>query len=50
MLYPEECERLNGFPDGCTITGMPDKRRCFCVGNSLVVQLIAVMGRRLLEI
>ncbi len=43
-LTPLECERLNGFPDGWTNTGMPDKMRYFCMGNALVVPLIKRIG------
>ena len=39
-LTPVELERLNGFPDGWTDTGMPDARRAFCMGNALVVGLV----------
>ena len=43
-LTPVECERLNGFPDGWTETGMPEKMRYFCMGNALVVPLITRIG------
>ena len=46
-LTPEEAERLNGFPSGWTNTGMPERWRYFCMGNALVVGLIARMGKRL---
>ena len=36
-LTPLELERLNGFPDDWTKTGMPDARRAFMMGNALVV-------------
>ena len=49
-LSPVECERLNGFPDGWTDTGMPQRQRYFIMGNALVVPLITQMGRRLLEL
>ena len=44
-LTPVECERLNGFPDGWTETGMPEKMRYFCMGNALVVPLIERIGK-----
>ena len=44
VLTPVECERLNGFPDGWTDTGMPEKMRYFVMGNALVVPLIEKMG------
>lgn len=46
-LTPVECERLNGFPDGWTDTGMPEKMRYFCMGNALVVPLVTMIGRSL---
>ena len=39
-LTPRELERLNGFPDDWTDTGMPDGRRAFMMGNALVVGLV----------
>ena len=29
VLTPVECERLNGFPDDWTDTGMPERMRYF---------------------
>jgi DNA (cytosine-5)-methyltransferase 1 len=49
LLTPVECERLDGFPDNWTNTGMPEKFRYFCMGNALVVGLIKMMGKRLSE-
>ena len=46
-LTPVELERLDGFPDGWTDTGMPDSRRAFCIGNALVVGLIERVGDEL---
>jgi DNA (cytosine-5)-methyltransferase 1 len=48
-LTPIEVERLCGFPDQWTDTGMPVSRRYFCLGNSLVVGVIERIGRRLKE-
>lgn len=48
-LTPVECERLNGFPDDWTNTGMPERMRYFIMGNALVTDLITAMGRELLE-
>lgn len=42
-----ECERINGFPDNWTDTGMPQKFRYFCMGNALVVPLITMMGKKI---
>ncbi len=50
LLTPVECERLNGFPDEWTNTGMPENFRYFCMGNALVVGLVEIMGRRILEL
>lgn len=50
VLTPVECERLNGFPDDWTNTGMTDRMRYFCMGNALVVGLIERMGSRIYEI
>ena len=45
VLTPIECERLNGFPDGWTNTGMPERMRYFCMGNALVVPLVTRIAR-----
>lgn len=50
VLTPIECERLNGFPDNWTNTGMPEKMRYFCMGNALVVPLITKMCKELCAI
>ena len=49
-LTPTECESLNGFPEGWTDTGMTDRQRYFTMGNALVVQLVEMMGERLISI
>lgn len=49
-LTPVECERINGFPDNWTNTGMPQKFRYFCMGNALVVDLITTMAKELNKI
>ncbi len=46
-LTPRELERLNGFPDDWTATGMPDGRRAFCMGNALVVGVVEQIGREI---
>jgi DNA (cytosine-5)-methyltransferase 1 len=48
LLTEIECERLNGFPDDWTNTGMPSKFRYFVMGNALVVPLITRIGKQLL--
>jgi DNA (cytosine-5)-methyltransferase 1 len=46
-LTPLELERLNGFDDDWTNTGMPDGRRAFMMGNALVVGLVERVGQAL---
>ena len=45
LLTPVEAERLQGFDDDWTNTGMPDRMRYFRMGNALVVPMITRMGR-----
>lgn len=47
-LTPLECERLNGFPDDWTNTGMPEQMRYFTMGNALVVPIVIRIGKALL--
>lgn len=47
ILTPVECERINGFPDNWTNTGMPEKFRYFVMGNALVVDVIEQLGKAL---
>lgn len=49
LLTPIECERLNGFSDNWTDTGMPERMRYFVMGNSLVVPLVTGIGQALLD-
>lgn len=49
LLTPVECERLNGFPDNWTATGMPERMRYFTMGNALVVPLITRISRTVLD-
>lgn len=44
LLTPIECERINGFPDNWTNTGMTDKKRYFMMGNALVVGIVEKIG------
>jgi DNA (cytosine-5)-methyltransferase 1 len=46
-LTPRELERLNGFPDDWTATGIPKVRRAFAMGNALVVGVVARIGAEL---
>lgn len=49
VLTPIECERLNGFPDNWTNTGMPERMRYFCMGNALVVPIVTRIGNILID-
>lgn len=49
-LTPIEAERLQGFDDDWTNSGMPQRMRFFCMGNALVVPMITRMGNVLDEI
>lgn len=49
-LTPIEAERLQGFDDDWTNTGMPQRMRFFCMGNALVVPMITRMGKVLDDI
>ncbi len=44
-LTPIEAERLNGFEDNWTNTGMPTKFRFFAMGNALVVPVVTSIGK-----
>ena len=50
LLTPKECERIDGFPDDWTNTGMTDKKRYFMMGNALVVGIIKRIGIELEKI
>ena len=45
LLTQLETERIQGFDDNWTDTGMPQKFRYFCMGNALVVPMVTRMGR-----
>lgn len=47
LLTPIEAERLQGFDDNWTNTGMPLRMRYFCMGNALVVPMVTRMGKTL---
>jgi DNA (cytosine-5)-methyltransferase 1 len=46
-LTPVECERINGFPDNWTNSGMPENRRYFMMGNALVCGIIKKIGHQI---
>lgn len=50
LLTPLEAERIQGFDDNWTDTGMPEKFRYFCMGNALVVGVVERMGKELNKI
>lgn len=50
LITPVEAERINGFDDNWTNSGMPHKFRYFCMGNALVVGLVTKMGHEILDI
>ena len=50
LLTPMEAERIQGFGDDWTNTGMPEKMRYFCMGNALVVPMVTRMGKELEKI
>ena len=45
-----EAERLQGFPDNWTNTGMSSRRRYFTMGNALVTNIINKLESSLSEI
>lgn len=47
LLTPIECERINGFPDYWTDTGMTHSFRYFCMGNALVVDIVTLLATTL---
>lgn len=50
LITPMEAERINGFNDNWTNSGMPQKFRYFCMGNALVVGLVTKMGNSIKQI
>ena len=50
LLTPVEAERIQGFEDDWTNTGMSERFRFFCMGNALVVGLVERMGKMLGQI
>ena len=45
IITPLEAERIQGFDDNWTNTGMPERTRYFCMGNALVVPMITRMAK-----
>lgn len=50
LLTPIEAERIQGFDDDWTNTGMPEGFRFFCMGNALVIGIIECMAHTLNQI
>lgn len=50
VLTPIEVERLQGFDDNWTDTGMSKRARYFCMGNALVVPMVTRMAETLDDI
>lgn len=46
-LVPDELDRLQTFPRGWTDAGMTDGHRAFCMGNSLVVDIVHRIGEEI---
>ena len=44
ILTPVETERMQGFDDNWTNTGMSERMRYFCMGNALVVSMVTRMA------
>jgi len=49
-ITPIEAERMQGFDDDWTNTGMTERARYFCMGNALVVPMVERMAHTLGEI
>jgi DNA (cytosine-5)-methyltransferase 1 len=50
LITPLEAERIQGFEDNWTNTGMPEKTRYFTMGNALVVPIVTRLGLTLNKI
>jgi DNA (cytosine-5)-methyltransferase 1 len=48
-LTPVELERLNGFQEGWTETGMTEARRAFMMGNAIVTGVVRRIGHVLAQ-
>lgn len=46
-ITPVEAERIQGFNDNWTNTGMPERFRYFCMGNALVVGVVETLAKNL---
>ena len=50
LLTPVEAERIQGFDDEWTNTGMSERMRFFCMGNALVVGAVQKMAETMSRI
>ena len=50
FITPLEAERINGFPENWTNTGMSNKKRYFMMGNALVVNVVKKIGNEIEKI
>ena len=50
LLTPNEANKIQGFPEHWTDTGMSDRFQYFCMGNALVTGCIERMGKTLGQI
>lgn len=50
FILPVEAERINGFPDNWTNTGMAERKRYFMMGNALVVGIVRQLGKEISNI
>lgn len=45
LLTPNEANKIQGFPEHWTDTGMEDRIQYFCMGNALVTNCVEEMGK-----
>ncbi len=45
LLTPNEANKIQGFPEHWTDTGMSERFQYFCMGNALVTDCVAKMGK-----
>ena len=50
LITPLEAERIQGFDDNWTNTGMPQKFRYFCMGNALVIPIVTKIANKIKKI
>ncbi|QGS51852.1 DNA (cytosine-5-)-methyltransferase [Spiroplasma tabanidicola] len=50
FITPIEAERINGFPDNWTETIASEKKRYFCMGNALVIEIIERLAKSIIDL